>query len=142
MDYSRFFYYCSKGNLKEIKYQITHDENFKTEWITDNLYGPSALGEACDSKSIGLIQYLLQYVDNIDIEYIDFHEMNIEILKLFLAHGKFNDDIRKMQLYSDFTDKNDTFTKQYKKFMKRAKPLVDEYLFRLDGPIYNENIIG
>ena len=136
-----FTYVCGKGDLTAVRYHMAA-ENFNIEWITNTVYCPNGLVEACRSKNIQVIEYLLQYVDNIDIEYIDSHEMNIEILKLFLAHGKFNDDIRNTQLYNDFTDTNDTFTKKYKKFMKRAKPLVDEFIFRLDGPIYNENIIG
>uniref|UniRef100_A0A6C0JRC5 Uncharacterized protein n=1 Tax=viral metagenome TaxID=1070528 RepID=A0A6C0JRC5_9ZZZZ len=87
---------------------------------------------------IAIVEYFLTFIDVIPIEiwaeysvHRKFDVDDIELVRLLLNHGKFSGNIfsylRPESISTEIANQLDT--------------LFNEYKFRLDGPVYNENII-
>jgi len=130
---------CAKCNIEDLQ-RIMSSADFDPQWCiykADGYYSP--LYSACMCGHPEIVELLLKYVDVIpnncfqtacmpasDKRDNDF----LKTAELLLKHGKFD----KVVYYTpDLDELND--------FEKQLKILFDEYMFRLDGPKYNENII-
>ena len=138
---SEFISACRNDELEDVMRYLQMPE-FDNNWI--NCTGMNGLREACNYGNYEIVEYLLSFVDIINIQYLQIaYTYNqdkianyLTIIEFLLAHGKFDTSIEIDNIYFfnvagvplDF--KND------------ARNLIIEYLYRVDGSIYNQNIIN
>uniref|UniRef100_A0A6C0JUA0 Ankyrin repeat protein n=1 Tax=viral metagenome TaxID=1070528 RepID=A0A6C0JUA0_9ZZZZ len=119
--FTRFVIACERGDIINVR------ANAVRVTQKDRMYG---LFCACYYQKIEIVKFLLDYVENIDISTfelaIELAEHNLpDVLQLLFNSGKLDDT-----MVNNATD-----------FKENAMSLLDEYKFRLDGKIYNENIL-
>ena len=120
--FTRFVIACERGDIVNVRanvVRVTQD---------DRLNG---LFFACYCQQIETVKFLLDYAENIDI---DTFEIAIELAE----HNR--PDV--LQLLFNSGKLDDTMVNNATDFNEKAMSMINEYKFRLDGKIYNENIIG
>lgn len=133
---------CRTNNLDEVK-RCLELPDFKYEWINDGLYC------ACFWGCLKVAEYLLPSVDNININWLkhcypmvdqQYKETEyLTIIQMLLDHGGLgNFNLKDIT----FIQNGESFYLERSDFKQKAKTLITEYLYRIDGPIYNQNVIG
>uniref|UniRef100_A0A6C0JRJ5 Ankyrin repeat protein n=1 Tax=viral metagenome TaxID=1070528 RepID=A0A6C0JRJ5_9ZZZZ len=133
----QFYEACKEGYLERVKL-IMNNSAFDVTWINQGLYS------ACFWGNTSIVKHLLPFMHDISIECFNCcYPMNgqenrksdfLQIIQLILDHGGLEDfKVDGLSLLENTVSDND--------FKQKALKLITEYLYRLDGPIYNENVL-
>uniref|UniRef100_A0A6C0JXB9 Ankyrin repeat protein n=1 Tax=viral metagenome TaxID=1070528 RepID=A0A6C0JXB9_9ZZZZ len=123
---------CIKGDIDTVKDMVLLCNK---DDITNCFY------HACFNGQNEIVKFLLDYIDVVEERCIytafvsaGYHEDKyLKTIELLFNSGKLG----------DFDSKSIIIMKKESIYFKeQAQSLLDEYMFRLDGPKYNENIIG
>uniref|UniRef100_A0A6C0JTT7 Uncharacterized protein n=1 Tax=viral metagenome TaxID=1070528 RepID=A0A6C0JTT7_9ZZZZ len=134
---SAFLDFCEIAGLYEMQKYLSNNKEAETMILKHGTEYCCALKYCLRLRIITLVEYFLTFVNVIPLDIIEgffyhhaFKKVDIDILKILLAHGKFEKDISDIK----FTARDDLIFRQ-------CQSLLNEYKFRLDGPVYNENVL-
>ena len=126
---------CTEDNVRKI---VSRDD-FDPRWITDKYKDAFVLFYVCHFGYVKIVEILLDYVDVIPLDClivicINTHRADkyLKIIQLLLQHDNFNKPIPSL---------SNLISNQESYFNNQIKILFDEYMFRIDGPKYNENMM-